>query len=191
MKTMILLSAGILVASATAAPAAPDGPGTARLAVGDRMPALAGDLLSGKRAVLPDAAAGRTALVTLGFSYQSRFQVEAWAEKFRSRYGTRTDVALFEVPMMGSAARLGRVFIDRGMRRNTPKELHDQVMTVYGGNDGWKTRVGFADPDAAYLLLIDGQGIVRWLAHGAPSEERLTELFALVDQISQPGIGRR
>ena len=158
----------------------------APLSVGQRMPPLKGDLLTGKPGVLPDLAAGQTTLVILGFSYDSRFQVEAWAEKFKSRYGAARDVTLFEVPMMGSGARLGRWFIDRGMRKNTPPELHGRVMTVYGGNDDWKARVGFSAPDDAYLVLIDRQGNVRWLAHGAVSDARLQELSAAVDALAGP-----
>ncbi len=154
------------------------------------MPLLKGDLLTGKPGVLPDQAAGKTTLVILGFSYDSRLQVEAWAEKFKARFGAAPDVTLFEVPMMGSAARLGRVFIDRGMRKNTPKELHGRVMTVYGGNDDWKARVGFAAPDDAYLVLIDRQGVVRWLAHGPVSDARLQELSAAVDSLARPPADR-
>jgi hypothetical protein len=181
---MISMAFAVVLALVAATVWAAPGPGVAALlTVGQRMPALKGDLLSGKQAVLPDLAAGRTALVILGFSYDSRFQVEAWAEQFRARYGDATDVTLFEVPMMGSAARLGRWFIDRGMRKNTPPELHNRVMTVYGGNDDWKARVGFSGPDDAYLVLIDRQGIVRWLAHGPVSDARLQELSAVVDSL--------
>ena len=199
---MVRILMFVLLGTAAAAGAAAGGAGVPRLSVGDRMPALKGDLLSGKPAVLPDIAAGQTALVALGFSYDSRFQVEAWAKAFRARFGGRPDVTLFEVPMMGSAARLGRWFIDNGMRKNTPPELHGRVMTVYGSNADWKTRVGFAAPDAAYLVLIDGQGIVRWLAQGPVSDTRVEELAGIVDSLSRSvpdedvasptgGLGRR
>jgi hypothetical protein len=187
MKPMMSLAFSVvlaLVAVTVWAQARPGSP--ALLAVGQRMPPLKGDLLSGKPGALPDLAAGQTTLVILGFSYDSRFQVEAWAEKFKARYGAARDVTLFEVPMMGSGARLGRWFIDRGMRKNTPPELHGRVMTVYGGNDDWKARVGFSAPDDAYLVLIDPQGIVRWLAHGAVSDARLQELSAAVDSLARP-----
>ena len=191
MKPMMPIAFAVVLALVAVAAWALPGPGAqAPLAVGQRMPPLKGDLLSGKRGVLPDLAAGRTTLVILGFSYDSRFQVEAWAEKFRARYGTTPDVTLFEVPMMGSAARLGRWFIDSGMRKNTPAGLHDRVMTVYGGNDDWKARVGFSAPNDAYLVLIDREGIVRWLAHGAVSEERLRELVARRRFARQRGSGR-
>jgi hypothetical protein len=186
MKPMMSIAFSVVLALAAVTVWAAPGPGSAvPLAVGQRMPPLKGDLLSGKPGVLPDLAAGQTTLVLLGFSYDSRFQVEAWAEKFRARFGAARDVTLFEVPMMGSAARLGRWFIDSGMRKNTPPELHGRVMTVYGGNDDWKARVGFSAQDDAYLVLIDRQGIVRWLAHGPVSEERLQALSVVVDSLSQ------
>jgi hypothetical protein len=192
MKPMISAAFAVVLAlAAVTAWAAAGFGGQASLAPGQRMPPLKGDLLTGKPGVLPDQAAGKTALVILGFSYDSRFQVEAWAEKVKARYGGAADVTLFEVPMMGSAARLGRLFIDRGMRKNTPKELHGRVMTVYGGNDDWKARVGFSAPDDAYLVLIDRQGIVRWLAHGPVSEERLRELVAVVDALANAAPAER
>ena len=187
MKPMISTAFAVLLAlAAVTVWASPEPAGAVPLAVGQRMPLLKGDLLTGKPGLLPDQAAGLTTLVLLGFSYDSRFQVEAWAEKFKARYGAAADVTLFEVPMMGSAARLGRWFIDSGMRKNTPRELHGRVMTVYGGNDDWKARVGFSAPHDAYLVLIDRQGIVRWLAHGPVNDDRLRELSAVVDSLARP-----
>jgi hypothetical protein len=184
MKLTTWFCVGILAGFAAAASAA-ERKGVPRLVVGERLPILKGDLLSGKPGVLPDIAAGRTTLVTLGFTYQSRFQVEAWAGKFRARFGARPDVTVYEVPMMGSAARLGRWFIDSGMRKGTPPALHDRVMTVYGGNDDWKARVGFSRPDDAYLVLLDAAGVVRWVGQGPATDERLNELFALVDSLTR------
>ena len=55
--------------------------------------------------------------------------------------------------MIGGMARMGKWFIDSGMRRGTPKADQENVITVYGGTDAWKQRVGFGDPKAAYLIL--------------------------------------
>jgi hypothetical protein len=136
-----------------------------RLAVlktGDRLPALRGEFLSGRPAILPDAAAGKVGLLLLGFSYDSRFAVEAWAKRFRADFGSNPGVTFFEVPMIGGMARMGKWFIDRGMRRGTPKEDHEHVVTVYGGTDAWKDRTGFRDDKAAYVILIDDRGTVAW-----------------------------
>jgi hypothetical protein len=145
------------------------------------MPALRGEFLSGKKAVLPDAAHGRLALVALGFSYDSRFAVEAWTERFRRDFGTNDSVTFFEVPVIGGMARMARPFIDGGMRRGTPEALHESVITVYGGAGQWKLRLGFREPDDAYLVLIDRTGRIVW-CHAGPFREEDYALLAAAAQ---------
>lgn len=164
-------------------PALAADPPPPRLAVGDVMPPLRGDLLSGQEVVLPDAARGKVALFALGFSYGSRFAVEEWCGRFRSAYGSRVEVTLYEVPMMGGAARMGRWFIDGGMRRNTPRELHDRVLTVYGSTGGWKARLAVGDEAFAYLVLVDAAGRVAWLHAGLFDGARFDELRQATDAL--------
>lgn len=170
---------------AIAAPSAQEKP--TRLRVGDPMPTLSGDLLTGRAASLPAAAAGKVALVMLGFTYDSRFAVERWGAWFLSSFASQPAVTCYEAPMLGGAARFGRLFIDRGMRKNTPAARHEHVLTVYGNTGPWKARLGVADAteDQAYLLLIDRAGVVRWMHHGdfdAQAAEQLrTIVSALVD----------
>ena len=114
------------------------------LRVGDPFPELKGRFLTGRDAALPQAASGKVTLVAMGFTYQSRFPVEAWADWYRKTLGSRTDVTFFEVPMIGGLGTLGRWFIDRGMRKGTPAELHDHVITVYGGTGDWKQRLSYS-----------------------------------------------
>ena len=56
------------------------------LKIGERLPELRGELLTGRDIVLPQAAEGRVVLLLLGFTYKSRFAVEAWADKFRTQF---------------------------------------------------------------------------------------------------------
>jgi hypothetical protein len=139
-----------------------------RLRAGDPLPRVEGSFLTGRSAALPEAASGKTALLLLGFTYASRYAVEPWGEWFRNTLGTRSSVTFFEMPMIGRMAKLGRWFIDPGMRKGTPAELHENVITVYGDTGDWKRRLGVSDAneDEAFLIVIDAQGIVRWLHHG-------------------------
>ena len=73
--------------------------------------------------------------------------------------------------MIGGLARMGKWFIDGGMRRGTPKADHENVITVYGGTEPWKQRVAFRDPNAAYLILIDQSGKVAWRYAGGFDDE--------------------
>lgn len=148
------------------------------LRVGDPFPLLEGQFLTGRDAALPRASSGKVALVAIGFTYQSRFPVEAWGNWYRATMSARTDVTFFEVPMIGGMAKLARWFIDRGMRKGTPAELHENVITVYGGTGDWKERLayGSAHEDEAYLIGLDREGVVRWLHHGVFDQPRADEL---------------
>ena len=152
------------------------------LRVGDRLPLLKGQFLSGRDAELPAASSDSIALIAIGFTYQSRFPVEAWGGWYRDAMGSRRDVTFFEVPMIGGLSTLGRWFIDRGMRRGTPAALHEHVITVYGGTSDWKRRLSFSPEheDDAYLIVLDRNGIVRWLHHGVFDQARADDLRKVV-----------
>ena len=158
------------------------------LRVGEPLPTLKGQFLTGRNAVLPQASAGKVTLIAMGFTYASRVPVEAWGDWYRTAIGSRTDITFFEVPMIGGLATLGRWFIDRGMREGTPVELHDHVITVYRGTGDWKQRIGYASAhqDDAYLIVLDKEGVVRWLHHGVfdtfQSDELKGLLMSLADR---------
>ena len=145
-------------------------------------PRLEAEFLTGRKAVLPDAAAGKSALVMLGFTYDSRFAVEKWADHVRREFGTNDKVTFFEVPVIGGMGRMAKWFIDSGMRKGTPKELHENVITVYGGVDRWKKAMGFtkAEEHAAYLALLGPDGRVRWLHRGGLTDEAMEALKAAI-----------
>lgn len=175
--------AGVVCAVLLALAAAPQAQGAkaVRLKVGDPFPTLEGEYLTGRKATLPLDSKGKTALVLMGFTYQSRFMVEAWSDPVRQAFAKRPGSTWFEVPVLGGMARMGRWFIDRGMRNGTPKELHENVITVWGNVDEWKTRMGFieAAEDDAYLALIGPDGRVRWLHHGPFAPGVLDEILAI------------
>lgn len=146
--------------------------------LGESLPPLKGEYLTGRQAQLPDAASGRVALLALGFTYDSRFAVEAWVDRFRKDFGSNPNVTFYEIPMIGGMARLGKWFIDSGMRKGTPKSEQENVITVYGGSDSWKQRVGYQSPAAAYLVLLDKRGVVRWRHNGELDETAYRDLNA-------------
>lgn len=108
------------------------------IAAGERLPKLQGDYLTKRKATLPDDARGKTAMLAFGFSYDSRFAVAAWVKAWDKKHKDDPKFTFYEIPMIGGLARLGAPFIDSGMRKGTPKELHENVITVYGGVDPWK-----------------------------------------------------
>ena len=167
---------GLILAFFTVSAATP----VARLAVGDPLPPLRGEFLTGSPALLPQAAASRVALLLLGFTYDSRFPVETWTGQFRHEFNNNPNVTFYEIPLIGGMAIMGKWLIDRGMRQGTPKADQGNVITVYGGTDPWKQRVGFSDPKTAYLILLDKSGKVAWQYGGGFDAERYRELSSQV-----------
>jgi hypothetical protein len=155
------------------------------LAVGGSLPELKGDYLDQTPASLPADCKGKLALLSFGFTYDSRTAVEAWVKAWAEQYGGQGRTAFYQIPMMGGMARLGRAFIDSGMRRGTPKEAHRNVITVYGGVDEWKKMLDFKAPNAAYLVLIDGQGRVVWRFSGPYNQQNWQALAAAAEAFLQ------
>ena len=138
------------------------------LAIGETFPVLGGECLSGRKAILPKDSSGHVALLLFGFTDQSRFAIEA--KRFRGEFEKNRQVTFYEIPMIGGIARMGKWFIDSGMRRGTPKADHENVVTVDGGTEPWKERLGVKAKDSAYLVLPDQKGSIVW-RHAGPFDE--------------------
>lgn len=160
------------------------------LTPGERLPVLQGEFLTGRTAVLPEAANGRIALLAMGFSYESRFAVEAWVGRFRNQFDGQPQVTFYEIPLIGGMGRMGKWFIDGGMRRGTPRAEHEHVITVYGGTEPWKQRTGYRSPGAAGLILLDQRGIVNWRYTGMFSEEAYGALARQTAGLLEAGSAR-
>jgi hypothetical protein len=176
---MMFLAVTFVAMSVVMAAASP----VARLAEGKTLPRLGGEFLTGRPVALPEAASGRVALLALGFTYDARYPVEAWSKKFRQEFERNPKVTFYEIPMIGGMARLGKWFIDSGMRRGTPPADQENVITVYGGTDPWKRRVAFQDTRAAYLILIDQNSKVAWQYAGDFDEEPYKALSSKVSRL--------
>jgi hypothetical protein len=75
------------------------------------------------------------------------------------------------------------------MRSGTPVELHDRVITVYGGTGDWKRRLSYSPEhkDDAYLIVLDTSGVVRWLYHGGFDQSQADHLYALLPSLADRG----
>jgi len=68
------------------------------------------------------------------------------------------------------------------------------VITVYSGANEWKTALAYGPgrEDDAYLIVIDGGGIVRWLHHGMFDDVTAAQLRGVLLSLARhDGAGRQ
>jgi hypothetical protein len=169
-----MLSAGLALALSLIVAAAP---------VGSRLPRTEGETASEKPIVLPDAAAGRLAVLIVGFSKKSSEVSERWENRVFQDYGSGGQVAIFRIAVLESAPRLLRGFIRGRIEKNIPKEKRDSFVLLFHGEAEWKALVHFDGPDDAYLVVLDVNGSVRWVGHGNPDAVGTADLKAQVDSL--------
>jgi len=132
--------------------------------------AIEGETLAGNKISLPAAAAGRPALLIIGFTRASQNQTKAWSLRVRDRFPAWSIAVLEDVP------RLIRGMVARSIKNSVPLAQHDHFVLVHNGEKQLKQAAAFSRPDDAYLLVIDGAGAIRWSFHGPPTEAAMDQI---------------
>ena len=145
--------------------------------LGKRFPVVNAETLEGKKATVPDDAAGKVTLVCVAFLQQSQSQLDSWLNPFYEKFGSRDDVMFYEVPMISGGYRFMKMIIDGGMRGGLPTFKHKHVVTMYGDVQSYKETLG-VDPTSGHAFLLDQGGVIRWQEQGFSNAETLDSLFA-------------
>jgi hypothetical protein len=147
------------------------------LAASNVIPWATGTALDGHTVTLPrDLPPGATVLI-LGFSQHSADSTTAWEKPVRTSLAT-PQIAFYDMPFLEDAPSLIRPLIVRSIRKQVPDAVKPNFVPLTSGESLWKQVVGYdtTAPDAAYVLLVDRNGQVRWQTHEAFNEARFNEL---------------
>jgi hypothetical protein len=148
---------------------------------GARFPVLPAETLSGRTLLFPDAVDGKVTLIVLAFRRPAQAMVDSWMIPAKDRYGSHSEFAFFEVPMLGGGWRMVSGFIDSGMRAGIAPEHHAHVATSYGDAGRFRDELGISNTALAYAYLLDREGRIVTARSGAASGTNLKELFATID----------
>ncbi len=146
--------------------------------IGRRFPRLTATAISGRTVTLPDDAQGAVSLVVVAFLETARPMVESWSGPFEQAFTGNPRVKTYLVLVVGD--RLGEPFsgrVDEAMRGGIPPEKYDQVLTYAGDAEQCRRLFGIDDPSLAYVYLVDGDGIVRWMEKVTATPEGLDSLL--------------
>ena len=151
---------------------------------GETLPSLPVETLSGKHLTLPTDLSSDPHLFIIGFSRASQKQTSEWLHRTLDEYGKSGVFAIYQVAVL-DVPRFIRGFAIDGMRSGVPKQLHEQFLLATQKVDDWKRLATFAQPDSAYLVLVNGRHEITWRGVGALSD---TNFQILTKQLKVLGL---
>lgn len=139
----------------------------------EAFPAVEGESLDGEAVALPPR--GEIAVLLVGYEQDAQFDADRWLFGLLQ---AETPARVVEVPtLVGRMPRLFAGKIDAGMRSGIPSEDWSSVVTLYG-EDAERVRAFTGNEGGRNMrvLLVDGDGRVRWFHDRGFSAGKLLEL---------------
>jgi ATP10 protein len=164
--SLLLISLCIL-----AMPAAPE-----RLQTGAALPAIKGETLAGEKVELPAAFAGANRILVFSFSKAASSDSRLWTEHLAKDLGPDSPVVVVRVIMLESAPRLVRGMAVSGIKSGIPKPLWGKTILSYTDEKSWKDRLAVSNDKHSYIIVINGEGQVRWVGSEAFSDSSYSHL---------------
>jgi len=149
--------------------------------VGETLPAVVGESLDQQEMRLPEALAGKPAVVLVGYAQDAQFDADRWL------YGllqAELPVRILELPTLpGIFPSVFSGMIDSGMRSGIPAEDWALVVTLYNSDAERLVQfTGNTSPRNIRVLLLDAAGRVLWFHDRGFSAGKLLELQRTVPQ---------
>ena len=155
--------------------------GNMNVVVGEPFMVMEGKTLSKNEVRLPDYFGSRVTFVAFGFSRHVQADFDSWLTPLKKRYSQDSRFFFIEIPMVGPRFKIGRIFIESGMRSGIDESLHDHVMSYYEKTAPFRSFYGFSEKKKGYFALVDSQGIIVWQNEGVATDEMLDELYDIVE----------
>ena len=135
-----------------------------------RIPQAKVESLTGAPIALPQVLQGKIGVLVLGFSRGSQQAVTDWGRKLAADYRDSPAVLYYEMPMLAGVPRLMRGLVVRQMRSSVPERAWPRFAPLTEDEKAWRSLAHYTSEEDAYVLLVDGEGNVRWQTEGPPSD---------------------
>jgi hypothetical protein len=149
---------------------------------------LSGESLSGRPLGLPAASAGSIRVVIFSFSKSASADSRRWSERLAQDPGPHSAIASFRVIVLESVPKLFRSMAISGIKNGVPQALWEKTILLYHDEEAWKKRLGVSSDKHSYVLLLDGEGRLRWISSGAFSQAEFGELKRELSFECAPGV---
>ena len=151
---------------------------------GPQIPSVHGTTFSDSRVDLPEDLQGKVGILVVGFSTSSRDGVTDWGKKLAADYADSPTVTYYAMPMLASVPKMMRGMVQNRIKSSVSDRGKPHFLPLIDNEMSWRALAHYNKPDDAYILLVDGNGRVRWQSQGLPTEETYAALKQQVATLS-------
>ncbi len=140
------------------------------------MPKIEGESLAGHPVVLPDAAAGKIAVLIFGFSRASKGPTGDWEKKLSADFSSQPAFTLYQLPVLEDVPRFIRGMVISSMKKGVAENRRDHFVPILQGEAALKKLVNYKESDDAYLVILDFDGNIAAQMHGPLTDASYSQL---------------
>ena len=149
---------------------------------------LSGRALDGKEYELPGDLAKQHNFLVVAFRREQQRVVDQWLPWLIDLEQRRSDVAVYELPVLSSVYGPARWFIDGGMTRGIPDAAaRARTITVYTDVRKVVDNLGLAGTDTIAVLIVERSGRILASEVGGFEEQKAERLAASLAPTPSPG----
>ena len=137
---------------------------------------------------LPQSLSAPATVLILGFGRHSQEATTAWERPVRTQLTRPGMLDFFDMAMLAEVPGFLRPLIIRRIQHEVPDVLKPHFLTLADNEDAWKRVAGYSpdQAEAAYVLLVDRTGRVRWSTLASFSPVLLEQLRTQADTLTLP-----
>ena len=150
------------------------------------IPTTTATALDGHTLTLPRDLPGHATILILGFTRKSADTTTAWEKPIRACLANAPAISFLDMPFLEDAPAFIRPLILRSIRKQVPDILKPNFLPLTTDESIWKQLAHYTDsaPDAAYVLLVDTSGTIRWQSHDPFTPALLSQLSTAAHNLS-------
>jgi ATP10 protein len=154
-----------------------------------RVPVTHGTTFAGTQVTLPDDLRGRVGVLVLGFSKSSGDGCKGWGQRLAASYPESSGVMYYQMPVLESVPKLIRGMVVKSIKSGVPEAEQAHFMPMFSGEAEWRKIARYANADDAYVLVVDGDGRVRWQTSGKATDAGFAALKEQVGVLRAQAMG--
>jgi hypothetical protein len=122
-------------------------------------------------------------VLVFGFTKASKGPTSRWAEKTLAEFGSDAGFELYQLPVLEDVPRLIRGMVISGIKKGVPEKTRDHFVPIVQGEADLKKFVNYKEPDDAYLVIVNPDGLVVQQLHGAVTDAAYGQLRAQIQTL--------